>query len=174
MRGHTGGLHCYSHSKGSDASVVNYEKSQTLFVRLKNHACGEKKNLSRRLLNCVLRRQRWTLSHRGCIWPAVKKRRKKAETRCVHLCNILVFIRLSHTVALGLVSGRDGRPDLPIKLQTLAFCLPASPSTPLKQLFAPLDKFVLLSPSESSDDLKCTYSSSASQRVLDWGFNLPN
>lgn len=107
------------------------------------------------------------------LFPTGSKDELKAES-LRYLCGVLVFIRLSYTMALGLVSGWGCSPDLSTKLQTLAFCLPGSPSTQLKQLFAPLDKFVLLSPSELSDDFKCTYSSSAGQRALQWGFNLPH
>jgi len=48
------------------------------------------------------------------------------------------------------------------------------PGTQLRQLFAPLGKFVLLSPSELTDDLKLTYGTSKSQSIPDWCFNLSN
>lgn len=78
MRGHTGGLHCDSHWKGSDASVVNYVISQTLFVCLKNH---EEQSHFRRPWSSVLGWRWWRLSCSGCLWPAVKTSEK--QTHCV-------------------------------------------------------------------------------------------
>lgn len=63
---------------------------------------------------------------------------------------------------------------LPVLCLHWPFVLPAFPSTQPKQLFAPLGKFVLLSPSESTDDLKGTYRTSESQSIPEWGFNLSN
>lgn len=153
-------------------AVVNYEKTQpffSFFCLPQTRCMRNKESLFRWHLH-------FATSAESYGRHLTRRKKQKSAARAVVFVSV-TFQSSSHSLTpqpRGVVS-RSGREySLACKLQTLAFCLPAFPSTQLKQLFAPLDKFVLLSPSESSDDLKCTYSCSESQRILDWGFNLPN
>lgn len=86
VQGHTGGLHCRTHLKGGDASVVNYVKSQTPSKITRNN------NNWRRLCSSSYFCTDWL--HRPSLlpWPWLLPKIRTAAQTCPPSCRHQLFV----------------------------------------------------------------------------------